>query len=182
MRLLQRILTIPVKLMYVGTIGISIVTALVAAGIIYCFPITATVVAIIANGAILCPLMAVNIYYVWRVDQKYNYSDIIIAIITGLIYWGVLYLLIDLNIMPYDRFSYLYIVFPSGVCCVHAIRALGQSVLELVFKRFTYRTLLRNYTFSYKSILKIYTVITILLCIIALIMCILDCKDDLLFS
>lgn len=171
MRLLQRILTIPVKLMYVGTIGISIVTALVAAGIIYCFPITATVVAIIANGAILCPLMAVNIYYVWRVDQKYNYSDIIIAIITGLIYWGVLYLLIDLNIMPYDRFSYLYIVFPSGVCCVHAIRALGQSVLELLIKRF-----------SYKSILRLYTVITILVCITVLIMCILDCKDDLLFS
>lgn len=171
MRLLQRILTIPVKLMYVGTIGISIVTALVAAGIIYCFPITATVVAIIANGAILCPLMAANIYYVWRVDQKYNYSDIIIAIITGLIYWGVLYLLIDLNIMPYDRFSYLYIVFPLGACCVHTIRALGQSVLELLIKRF-----------SYKSILRLYTVITILVCITVLIMCILDCKHDLLFS
>lgn len=170
MNLLHRILTIPVKLMYMGAIGISIVTVLVATGIIYYFPITTNVVAIIANGAVLCPLMATNIYYVWKVDKKYNYSDLIIAIITGLIYWGILYLLMDLNIMPYDRFSYLYIVFPSGICCVHAIRALGQSILELLIK-----------SFNYKFILGIYTVITILLCIIVLVMCILDYNPDFLF-
>lgn len=113
--------TIATKII-IGSFAVNTLTTLCASGIVYCFPNSALITAIIAVGLIFSPIIILNIYYVWNTQRKYKTIDVIISAVTAVFHLIIIYFLIYKKIMPVDRFTLLYLTFPLCIGGLNFVR------------------------------------------------------------
>lgn len=166
MKILKSIREASPKNVIIWSFAINTFTSLVAVLIIYFFPELKTGTAIIATALFYTPILIINIYYVWNTDRKYKLSDVVLALLFGFAHFGMIYLLTHFKILPEDRFTNLYLIFP--LCMSGLNFARGDKNIA---KRF-YVTCeaLRP---SREGVLKIVTFVCILVCIISVVLCVL---------
>lgn len=166
MKLLKSIREASPKNVIIGSFAINTFTSLAAVLIIYFFPGLKTATAIIATALFYTPILIINIYYIWNTDRKYKLSDVVLALLFGLAHFGMIYLLTHFKILPEDRFTILYQIFPVCMSCLNFAR--GDKYIAKKF--YVTCEALRP---SRIGALKIVTVGCILVCIISVVLCVL---------
>lgn len=158
--------TIATKII-IGSFVVNTLTILCASGIVYCCPNSALITAIIAVGLIFSPIIILNIYYVWNTQRKYKTIDVIISAVTAVFHLIIIYFLMYMKIMPVDRFTLL---FPLCIGCLNFVRGYKGRPF---FIKVTWTT----EEIPKITIMKIFTVVVILVCIASVIMCVLNYYD-----
>lgn len=161
--------TIATKII-IGSFVVNTLTTLCASGIVYCCPNSALIMAIIAVGLIFSPIIILNIYYVWNTQRKYKTIDVIISAVTAVFHLIIIYFLMYMKIMPVDRFTLLYFTFPLCAGCLNFVRGYKGRPF---FIKVTWTT----EEIPKITIMKIFTVVVILVCITSVIMCVLNYYD-----
>lgn len=124
---------------------------------------------------ILSPIIILNIYYVWNTQRKYKTIDVIISAVTAVFHLIIIYFLMYMKIMPVDRFTLLYLTFPL---CIGGLNFVRGYKGRPFFIELTWTT----EEIPKITVMKIYTVVVILVCIASVIMCILNYYDFSIFN
>lgn len=167
MELLNIIKNMPSKKIIIGSFAVNTLTTLCASGIVYFCPNSALITGIIAVGLIFSPIIILNIYYVWNTQRKYKTIDVIVSAVTAIFHLIIIYFLMYMKIMPVDRFTLLYLTFPL---CIGGLNFVREYKGRPFFIELTWTT----EEIPKITVMKIYTVVVILVCITAVIMCILN--------
>ena len=175
MELLNIVKNTPATKIIVVSFAVNTLTTLCASGIVYCCPNSALITAIIAVGLIFSSIIILNIYYVWNTQRKYKTIDVIISAVTAVCHLIIIYFLMFMKIMPVDRFTLLYLTFPL---CIGGLNFVRGYKGRPFFIELTWTT----EEIPKITVMKIYTVVVILVCIASVIMCILNYYDFSIFN
>lgn len=175
MELLNMVKNTPATKIIIGSFAVNTLTTLCASGIVYCCPNSALITAIIAVGLIFSSIIILNIYYVWNTQRKYKTIDVIISAVTAVCHLIIIYFLMYMKIMPVDRFTLLYLTFPL---CIGGLNFVRGYKGRPFFIELTWTT----EEIPKITVMKIYTVVVILVCIASVIMCILNYYDFSIFN
>ena len=124
---------------------------------------------------IFSSIIILNIYYVWNTQRKYKTIDVIISAVTAVCHLIIIYFLMYMKIMPVDRFTLLYLTFPL---CIGGLNFVRGYKGRPFFIELTWTT----EEIPKITVMKIYTVVVILVCIASVIMCILNYYDFSIFN
>ena len=124
---------------------------------------------------ILSPIIILNIYYVWNTQRKYKTIDVIISAVTAVFHLIIIYFLMYMKIMPVDRFTLLYLTFPLCIGGLNFVRGYKG-------RPFFIETTWKTEGIPKNTVMKIFTVVVILVCIASVIMCILNYYDFSIFN